>query len=67
MLGYLQNFQVPAEEKLADSFFKLNSELKGVDERLLPARKLLEKKDLMGTYSNYGNSGMIPNCNLEES
>lgn len=61
MFGHLQNFQVSAEEKLADSLFKLNSELKGVDERLLSARKLLGKKDLMGTYYNYEYSDTIPN------
>lgn len=64
MFEDLQNFQVSIEEKLA--LFKLNSELKGVDERLLSARKLLEKKDLMGTYYNYEYSDMIPNYNLDE-
>lgn len=61
MFGDLQNFQVSAEEKLADSLFKFNSELKDVNERLLSARKLLEKKDLTGTYYNYEYSAMIPN------
>lgn len=47
VFGKLQNFWVSTEEKLADSLFKLNSELKGVDERL--SARNLEKKDLMGT------------------
>lgn len=46
MFEDLQNFLVSTEEKLA--LFKLNSELIGVDERLLSARKLLEKKGSYG-------------------
>lgn len=66
VFGKLQNFWVSTEEKLADSLFKLNSELKGVDERL-SARKLLEKKYLMGTHCNYEYSDVIPNYNLEKA